>query len=183
MKKIIIWEKWKDVFQDEDQIPNKIVIPTPIGMISHKIGANANGELNFMVGDTNFDLEGVHCAMINNVPGVEIFTLYTSYKFRICIGKAFSTNKVLRNIEIATGCHNEAEKFNITDEQRANIKKIKADLSGKKFWAIYILPNGKFEYCFADDNKEFIANYQFFLDMKRSIGGRVLSTTQDKVVY
>lgn len=184
MKKII-WEKWEDYFNKDDgsNNGNKIVVATPIGMISHKISAKSSGDLNFWVGNTDFDLNGLHIGVINNVPGVEMFTLWTPYKFRICVGKAFRTKKVLKDIEVALGCHNHKKSVLLTPAQKLEIYKIKQEISKNKFWGIYILPNGGFEYWGTDNNKQFIETYTFFNAMLNSVGGRLLSPAHDKMVY
>lgn len=181
MKKIV-WEKWSD-FNQDDYNNHKIVISTPIGMVSHKISATSNGELNFWVGNTNFDIDPAHFTIIKNSPGVETLNVWTPYKFRICIGKAFNTNKVLKNIEVAVGCVNRSKSVNLTPEQKFEISNVKKDISKNKFWAIYILPNGKYEYCGTNNNAEFLETYSFFNNMEHSIGGKLLSPMRDQVVY
>jgi hypothetical protein len=181
--KIIKWEKWKDIFNQDSDSNGRIVLPTPAGMISHKIDARASGGLNFIVGNTNFDLDNLHLGIIKNVQGVEIITPLTPYKFRICIGKAFDTKAVLREIEKSVGCYKIVDKVKLTDEQKILIKNTKKTISKNKFWAIYILPNGKFESYTTNDSDLFFHKYQFFKGLEDTVGGILLSPTKDKMVY
>lgn len=56
---------------------------------------------NFWMGDTNFDLTEEVRNTIESVPGVETLDLYTRYRFRVGIGRAFDQNEVKSAIEVA----------------------------------------------------------------------------------
>lgn len=177
MKKII-WEKCTESLNSDELQINKSVIQTPINIILNRTIAG-----NFWFGDANFDIDTVHYNIINNVPGVDIIHSWSPYQFIIGIGKAFDYKKVLKNIELAVGCYKPKNKLALTSEQRSKIHQAKKDISQHKFWAIYILPNGEFESVGANNSKDFLPTYEFFHNLARFVGGRLLSPTRDKMVY
>lgn len=117
---IIIWEKWKDPFgfdnaesvdvsydddHDNEQFiePNikKIkcqLISTPLGIISFNETISSNDIFNFWTGHSNFALTKIISSIIENTAGVETLNIFTKYRFRIGIGKAFSDSLVMRDI-------------------------------------------------------------------------------------
>lgn len=54
---------------------------------------------NFWMGDTNFDVTHHVKNDIASVPGVETIDVFTRYRFRIGVGRAFRSDEVLREIE------------------------------------------------------------------------------------
>jgi hypothetical protein len=118
---IIMWEKWHDPFgledieaeeetYDEDHYEDSSVgykktkkirsqvIATPFGIIP--INENtASGEIfNFWTGHTNFALTQKISSIIENTSGVETLNIFTKYRFRVGIGKAFTDSEVMRSI-------------------------------------------------------------------------------------
>lgn len=117
----IIWEKWKDPFgfddsesihetnnnQDNEQniseqyTTKKIkcqLISTPLGLIPFNETISSNEVFNFWTGHSNFALTNNISSIIENTPGVETLNIFTKYRFRIGIGKAFSDSIVMREI-------------------------------------------------------------------------------------
>jgi hypothetical protein len=119
----IIWEKWKDPlgYDDNDNILSsniqrnehedsetlvetsvkKIksnVISTPFGIIP--INENtASGEIfNFWTGHANFAITREIADIIEETEGIETFNVFTKYRFRIAVGKAFIDSIIMRNI-------------------------------------------------------------------------------------
>src|SRR5207302_2027679 len=141
---------------EEDSDRKQFVMHTPIGLISHRIRKDADDALNFWVGHTNFDIDKTEYPKILNVHGVEIFTLFTAYSFRICVGKMFDEKAVMKNVGESLGC-NFKERIKYVDlKNKSQIIQIKKQISSKKYWCIYILPNGNFEHFATDDSKEFL---------------------------
>lgn len=74
------------------------VIATPMGIIPVNENTCSGKIFNFWVGHTNFDITRNVAAIIESVDGVETLDVFTRYRFRISIGKAFEDSKVMRNI-------------------------------------------------------------------------------------
>lgn len=122
-KNKIIWEKWKDPLgfddQEEDlldseeesdyhdiynqkQIKNKKIkcqlIHTPFGIFPVNENTASSEIFNFWTGHTNFALIKNIGDIIEATDGVETLNVFTKYRFRISVGKAFNDSIVMRNI-------------------------------------------------------------------------------------
>lgn len=172
MKKIS-WEKWEDILDDNND--KQFVMHTPLGLVPHKIRNGGKNILNFWLCHTNFDIDEDVYKTIKNVHGVEIISLFTPYSFRICIGKMFNEKEVMRNIGIALGC-SQSKKQEVSMINRIDIIKIKKEISSKKYWCIYVLPNGSYEYFSTNESSEFTDPINFYSALKVSIGGLLLTS-------
>jgi hypothetical protein len=124
----IIWQKWIDPFgrddieekeefgnyadsdlEEEDNetkefIANKFmkygvkVIATPLGIIPVNDNTSSGKIFNFWMGHTNFDITKKVAETIEKTTGVESLDVYTRYRFRISVGKAFEDSLVMRDI-------------------------------------------------------------------------------------
>lgn len=125
----IIWEKWEDPFDvakntdtdfinnselddyddmigDLDEIDNEgeqraksfKLILTPFGPMSPDISSLSNS-FKFWVGHSDFDLTNNILSIIENTIGVEVLTVFTRYRFRIGVGKAFTDRKIMVDIQ------------------------------------------------------------------------------------
>lgn len=75
------------------------VIATPMGIIPINENTASGKIFNFWVGHTNFDITQTICGIIEQAPGVESLDIFTRYRFRISIGKAFTDSDVMTNIQ------------------------------------------------------------------------------------
>jgi len=98
-----------DDYADLDQLHNaepkyeKIkmtkVIATPMGIIPIDENTASGKIFNFWVGHTNFNITKFISSVIEKTPGVECLDVFTRYRFRIAIGKAFNGSDVMKNIQ------------------------------------------------------------------------------------
>lgn len=112
---LIIWEKWsnplihteEDVedesysdFLDEEEHNQKTtsVMITPLGIIPFEEIKDCDKIFNFWTGHTNFNISNNIANIIEGVDGVETFNIFTRYRFRIGVGKAFQDRDVMANI-------------------------------------------------------------------------------------
>jgi len=79
------------------QTPIKVV-STPMGIIPMNENTASGKIFNFWVGHTNFNITKKIASTIENIDGVETLDIFTRYRFRIAIGKAFNDSYVMRNI-------------------------------------------------------------------------------------
>lgn len=125
---IIIWQKWIDPFgekddeilddldnfyDDEDEEdfseenvntlinqPKPIkVIATPMGIIPINDNTASGKIFNFWMGHTNFNITAEIAKIIETCDGVECLNVFTRYRFRIAIGKAFTDSVVMKSIQ------------------------------------------------------------------------------------
>jgi hypothetical protein len=74
------------------------VIATPLGIIPVNDNTSSGKIFNFWMGHTNFDITKKVAETIEKTDGVESLDVYTRYRFRISVGKAFDDGRVMRNI-------------------------------------------------------------------------------------
>lgn len=126
-EKVIMWEKWSDPYA-EDIVEHDVVddtyddyedgyedtetadasevqnigkfraIATPMGIIPINESTASSKIFNFWVGHSNFDITNAIAIIIEETDGVETLDIFTRYRFRIAIGKAFNDSVVMRNI-------------------------------------------------------------------------------------
>lgn len=138
---IIIWEKWKDPFGFDDKEDlgvddadsssydngadeareikqvKKIkcqIIATPFGVIPVNENTASSEIFNFWTGHTNFALTQDIASIIEEINGVETLNIFTKYRFRIAIGKAFKDSVVMRKIN--NSVYSYLLKNNVTNE-------------------------------------------------------------------
>ena len=121
---IIIWEKWSDPFGSDENFSelnngfeddsecnedvnvyqkilsqNKYpIIATPFGIIPITESTSSSKIFNFWTGHTNFSITKKISDIIEYTDGVETLSIFTRYRFRISIGKAFKDSDVMTNI-------------------------------------------------------------------------------------
>jgi hypothetical protein len=74
------------------------VIATPMGVIPVNDNTASGKLFNFWMGHTNFDITKKVAETIEKTNGVESLDVYTRYRFRISVGKAFEDSLVMREI-------------------------------------------------------------------------------------
>ncbi len=125
-KNKIVWEKWVDPFaledieeegeeeeeveQDfpsyeqyesqEEQVNDEkmLLLYSDMGIIPYNEKTSSGKIFNFWIGHTNFDITKKISVLIESVPGVEILDIFTRYRFRVAIGKAFRDREVMNDI-------------------------------------------------------------------------------------
>ena len=124
---MVVWEKWKDPLgfddqeteeldrnketsyndDDEDQYPTEptrtrrlrcTIINTPFGMIPVDENTASTQIFNFWSGHTNFPITEGIARVVEETEGVETLNVFTKYRLRIAVGKAFLDSIVLRTI-------------------------------------------------------------------------------------
>lgn len=135
MDNLIIWQKWRDPFGEDDEsliesidglfledeeedleqeeniedsptVPNELikhkknirVMATPMGIIPVTENTASGKLFNFWMGHTNFDITKNIAKIIEDTDGVESLDIYTRYRFRVSVGKAFEDSTVMRKI-------------------------------------------------------------------------------------
>lgn len=74
------------------------VMATPMGIIPLTENTASSKIFNFWVGHTNFSITRSIALMIEEISGVEALDVFTRYRFRIAIGKAFKDSTVMQKI-------------------------------------------------------------------------------------
>lgn len=74
------------------------IIITPMGILPYNEKTSCDKIFNFWVGHTNFSITKEICDILEESIGVETLDIFTRYRFRIGIGKAFKDSKIMTNI-------------------------------------------------------------------------------------
>lgn len=74
------------------------VIATPMGIIPMNDNTMSGKIFNFWIGHTNFNITSKIADIIEKTEGVETLDIFTRYRFRIAIGKAFEDSTIMRLI-------------------------------------------------------------------------------------
>jgi hypothetical protein len=128
MDRKIVWEKWYDPLQSaiddyksllEDSfqehfhmghMPDEMLLDRPfpirgpvvvtnMGMVPIHEDNTPAKIFNFWIGHTNFDIDEQVSKKICETPGVEVFNVWTRYRFRLGIGKVFQDREVMADID------------------------------------------------------------------------------------
>ena len=105
------WNTYEDNEKDGENLNNnndyevmafknqtKAII-TPMGMIPLNEQTACTKTFKFWIGHTNFTISEKHKNIIENTEGVETLDVFTRYRFRIAIGKAFQDRDIMQNIQ------------------------------------------------------------------------------------
>jgi hypothetical protein len=92
---------------DDDETENHIiksskpvrVIATPMGLIPYNEYTASGKIFNFWTGHTNFNITKNIARVIETTNGIETLDIFTRYRFRIGIGKAFEDRTIMKSIE------------------------------------------------------------------------------------
>lgn len=137
------------------------VMVGPMGMIPLNEHNTPSKVYCFWMGHTNFNISPTIAAKIANVPGVEALDIFTRYRFRVAIGKAFlDTDKevfggsVLKAISEEI-CHDKIEQKTEIHSKEATLTALKNYLKSKKypFWGIYGKSDGEYKFYYADSKE------------------------------
>jgi hypothetical protein len=74
------------------------VIATPMGIIPVTENTASGKIFNFWTGHTNFNITRRIVSLIEETEGVETLDIFTRYRFRISVGKAFDDSSIMRSI-------------------------------------------------------------------------------------
>lgn len=91
----------EEVIGDEtifDSKPIKIIM-TPMGVIPIYEHSLSSRTFKFFSGHTDFPITNRVAKTIEDTGGVEILDIFTRYRFRVGIGKAFQSRLVLKSIQ------------------------------------------------------------------------------------
>lgn len=124
MENKIIWQKWVDPFGGDDldteqdlasglyddseedehhkkeiaKVSKIRVMATPMGIIPITENTSSSKIFNFWIGHTNFNITKAVAKIIEETRGVESLDIFTRYRFRVAVGKAFEDSYVMREI-------------------------------------------------------------------------------------
>jgi len=145
----------RDSFYDDDDQPGPKhgpdrngtgpAIISPQGVIPIHESNLPSRIFNFWLGHTNFGITREIAKAISRTPGVETLDVFTRYRFRIGVGKAFNQHAVRKAIDDLLRPKPKEEKKE-TKKPSSPLERTQALLKKKfKAWAIGVMPSGIIE--------------------------------------
>lgn len=173
-KRTILWEYWQNPYggrgpefvdEKDANVPDSAweekevkefqvrpVIPTSMGLLPISPFKNFTDVFEFWIGNANFYITEEVKDTIEFTSGVEILEVFSPYRFRICIGKAFKGADVKYEIQRVLNALPERQEENNPNEMPLDNKTETKVLSLKStldknfdYWAIYVMPNGEID--------------------------------------
>lgn len=157
MEKQIVWEKWydplkssiddyrsvvKDAFDEHlamEHVPEELIldrafpvrgpiIMSSMGPIPIHEGNTPEKIFKFWIGHANFDITPTVFDAICEIPGVEVCNIWSRYRFRLGVGKAFVDRDVMSEIDrLITGKQTLLEGKALTDYLANDLKRRKRE--------------------------------------------------------
>lgn len=174
---------------DEDGVAVRTLpypaIATNFGLLPINHYNNPAKVFDFWVCHTNFNVSEEVYKIIDVVPGVEALDLFSRYRFRISVAKAFDFHAVRLEIEnkLRTGEKQEVKNESLVPEVSASLDPLVAEniaakvdelsKGGAPHWILYVVPNGNFEVSLPPDAKAFRQRKEI-LQMTKELAGGVL---------
>lgn len=147
-------KEYEDDEFPEEKIQN--IMSTPFGFWRIDDCMNPYKQFKLWMGHTNFTINAKIANIIKCIPGVEVLTILTRYRFMIGVGELFNIRDVRTAIERSLQCTKEEIEIIGDKTLRNEIEQLKQELSVHDKWAIYVFPNGKIEYVTSEiGNKNF----------------------------
>jgi len=157
------------------------MISTPIGFFHSEDINRPDKQFDCWLGYTNFEITNQIKAEIEKSEGVELLAILSRYRFFVGIGKLFTFNGwdgIRIKIEnTLTGMPEEDSR--ICDETHEIIETIKTQVQLDKYWAIFVFPNGEYDYVSSNDmDEDFIKKLSMFKLAKDFSGGVIVSSEE-----
>ncbi len=180
-EKKIAWEKWEDhlienVTVEEEPLEespeeNTVdimallntlphIVSTPVGMYHFDDRMRPSKQYDCWIGHSNFDITNDIKNQIESIPGVEVLSILTRYRFFLGIGRLFNFREVRVRIDSAV-CSNNSDfhfKEGLEEGMDETLESVKEEVSSYKYWAIFVFPNGEMDYISSneDNDEEFL---------------------------
>jgi len=186
--------EWPGYDQDEEGEPQKIhglkqtkVVQTPYGLLTMLDSTFADGNIDFWIMHTNFDITPQVVDTVKRIPGVETLEVGTRYRARVGFPKSgfFSVGEVCEKIKTILNNQDrekDAQQLMGLTTQVAQLVMSTRDRINEKYdnWAIGVLPNGGVEVLVADNKtKNFNNKVAALAKACNLVGGRLLSSGED----
>lgn len=89
------YELLSNIHNIKHKIP---MMMTPMGLIPFTENTASSQIFNFWTGHSNFNITNKILSLIESIDGVESLDIFTRYRFRISVGKAFKDAEVMHSI-------------------------------------------------------------------------------------
>ena len=171
------------LFQGADLGMNPFsMISTPIGFFHSEDVNRPDKQFDCWLGYTNFEITNNIKSEIEKVEGIELLSILSRYRFFVGIGKLFTFNGwdgIRIKIESTLTGVAEEEDSRICEETYEIIETIKTQVQLDKYWAIFVFPNGEYDYVSSNNmDEDFIKKLSIFKLARDFSGGIIVSSEE-----
>jgi hypothetical protein len=172
------------LFQGADLGMNPFsMISTPIGFFHSEDVNRPDKQFDCWLGHTNFEITNSVKSEIEKVEGIELLSILSRYRFFVGIGKLFTFNGWdgirLKMESTLTEVAEEEEDSRICEETHEIIETIKTQVQLEKYWAIFVFPNGEYDYVSSNNmDEDFIKKLSIFKLARDFSGGIIVSSEE-----
>ncbi len=171
------------LFQGADLGMNPFsMISTPIGFFHSEDVNRPDKQFDCWLGYTNFEITNNIKSEIEKVEGIELLSILSRYRFFVGIGKLFTFNGwdgIRIKIESTLTGVAEEEDSRICEETYEIIETIKTQVQLDKYWAIFVFPNGEYDYVSSNNmDEDFIKRLSIFKLARDFSGGIIVSSEE-----
>jgi len=167
------------------------IVSTSQGFVTLTEHSFASKHFDFWTMHYNHDITEGLAEEIESCPGVEAVSVLTRYRMRIGFNRpllqsgAFNLRDIKQNIEKTVIQHKQGRPseglqkrlLNFEESVKKKILEDKNKISGNKYWAIYVLPNGTSESISNQElTEDFKEKLSMFVDAQKMFGGEVLTS-------
>lgn len=149
------------------------LIHTPVGVYPMESMFKPTSRWDCWLGTTNFDITRSIKNELKMIEGVEALRILGRYTFFIGVPITFDFKDVRMNIEKTICDYTEQE---ILDEElQVTVELVKKQITSKKYWSIFVSPNGNVDYIVSNDlDKKYLDGLNELLELKKLLGGIIL---------
>jgi hypothetical protein len=155
-------EAFLDGLQSNLNIRTGVV--TPFGVFDVVDPFSPFNKFDMWIGHTDFNVDKVFLSSLSKMQGIEVVKALSRYSFLIGCGKLFDFKEVRIAIELMIGMHSESK---LSDVQSL------INSFGDKKYAVYLYPNGEFNYT-TNEDRDFHSNVRKFEKEKENSSGVLL---------
>lgn len=149
------------------------LIHTPVGVYPMESMFKPSSRWDCWVGTTNFDITKSIKNTLKLMEGIEALRILGRYTFFIGIPITFDFKNVRINIEKTICDYTEQEILD--DELQITVDLVKKQITSKKYWSIFVSPNGNVDYIVSNDlDKKYLDGLNELLELKKLLGGIIL---------
>jgi hypothetical protein len=173
------------LFQGSDFGMNPFnMISTPIGFFHNEDVNRPDKQFDCWLGYTNFEITNQIKSEIERTEGIELLSILSRYRFFVGIGKLFTFNgwdgiRIKIESTITQTSEEEEQDSRICEETYEIIETIKTQVQTDKYWAIFVFPNGEYDYVSSNNMDEnFIKKLSTFKLARDFSGGVIVSSEE-----
>lgn len=175
MKRNIKWQ-----FFEPNAVP--MTVSSPEGPISIEQWS-IHDDLEQWIGNCDFTVTNAVVDKLDTIEGIDTLQVISRHRFIIGIGKMFTFHDVRLKIDSVL-CNKNANDTELDKIDNTKVKdeinKLQSNLKSYKYWAIYVFPNGKIDYCASNElDDSFLEKYDVFNKAKNLSSGILIQNAEE----